>query len=252
MSVLRLLQELMDIFDNPPSNNIDRSNIFKDLESSECIIPSTKYHISNCNYLQRIAAALQYYQLICQNIVPKKQLIQFCQEIYTNFLDDYYHFIKCHHSHIKSIREELHAQYSIEECNINQCGVITRHYRSECETTYRTIQNEAEFDVNVNEDILCTFYEDCFDRIHHHINHLHRIGMRIENRETTETIDDTMSDGIDEAFKAMRKIIFDRRREFGSNRYERLQCNQNKFNVVIMNKSSEYSIKSGNSCSLCI
>ena len=59
--------------------------------------------------------------------------------VYTNFLDDYIHFIFKHNHHTISIAKELERDYGITQCEIDTCDIIGRHYR----INTRTKQEEA-------------------------------------------------------------------------------------------------------------
>ena len=160
------------------------------------------------------------------NVIDKDEFIQFCQEIYKDLLDDYCHFIQNHDHQLRNIRNSLIAQYQLKDCDIYSCKTIQRHYRSNTETTTP---------ITIDTDLICSFYMDCFDRIHHQIYHLHKLGLRIE-----EISDDTQHDNVDEesavvdkAFKRIKELIFKKRERFGSNRIQRLQNKHSKFNLSV-------------------
>ena len=146
--------------------------------------------------------------------------------------------------------KKLKSDYLLKECKMDICTVTTviaRHYRLE-------IQEEADNNNN-NDDSIYPFYIDCFDRLHHHIFHLDKIGMRVSisnddqgdvdediKKEQKESEDEIATDA---AFKKMKEMIFTQRDQFRSNRsIKRYESNNNKFNLVINNNdNNEY--KSG-------
>ena len=137
------------------TQNLIDLTIFKNLNSNKC-----NNYISNCNQLQRLSLGLKYYRLVCNNTIDKDVFVQFCQETYTNFLDDYCHFIKHHHYDLEQIKDELLSKYKMIDCDLKSCKVILRHYRTE------TIKTDYSYS---------SFYIDCYDRIHHQIYHLNKM-----------------------------------------------------------------------------
>ena len=106
--------------------------IFADSNSNKCTIDNDSNHIENCDYLKRIAVTLKYYQSFQQNKIKNKSIIQFYQNLYSNIygiLDDHIHFISKHNYHLISITKELQKEYGIKSCEIEDCDVISRHYR---------------------------------------------------------------------------------------------------------------------------
>ena len=81
-------------------------SIYNKLRKRKCP-RSTKSNscIANCDYLERIAVGLKYYDLVCRNSIGKDKFVQFCQEIYKNVLDDYCHFISKHNHNLNEIKK---------------------------------------------------------------------------------------------------------------------------------------------------
>lgn len=212
--------------------------IFHNLQSNECIIPPStinKDYITCCDYLQRIAHGLQLHQSLCENKIGQDSFIQFCQETYSNFLDDYCHFIKYHNYHITQIKQELQSKYSLIPCKINKCQVISRHYRP---SNQLLRQND---DIN---DESYTFYIDCFDQLHHQIWHIHDIGLRVERKHRDQYSHDIDEDFVDHEFRSMKQIIFQKREKFGVRNIERLN-NETNTKFIVNTNSNTDDIKSG-------
>eukprot|EP01084_Bolivina_argentea_P314860 545394_1 len=124
------MQSDLQIFKNT-SNNCKQSH-------------NSIYIVSNCDYMKRLAMSLKYFDLLMNenrttnNLQPnqlqnrKDILIKFCNEIYTDYLDDFYHFIKKHGSNedLIEIAKELMNKYGFIECNTLKCNKLQRHNRN--------------------------------------------------------------------------------------------------------------------------
>lgn len=205
--------------------------IFKNLESNDCKInelnDNIKHNnsIENCDCMKRIAMGLKYYQFVCDKTIESEQFINFCQEIYCNLLDDYCHFIKHHQQQLNQIKIELETKCSLKECNINECIMMERHYRTERGHRERK-------DV---EDATYSFYSDVFDTIHHQIFHIDRLGLRFHKKDD----DNQEIKDVDRLFKTMKDFIFKKREQNGSDRFKRLRVENNKFNLMINDDNSK-------------
>ena len=115
-----------------------------------------------------------------------------------------------------------------------------RHYR---ESTKK--------DDNENFDLNYSFYMDCFDRVHHQIHHITRLGLRLQIEQAKQEInkinitnandtDIMINDNVNE----MKKIILQRSNKYGLGKFKRFQ--NNKFNLTISESkiSSEKTAKS--------
>ena len=238
-----ILSNLIEIFHEDIVKQLDCHKIdltiFQNLKQRQCIenhANDNNYkYIKNCDHLKRIAAGLNYYNSFCQNAISLDRFTQFNETIYTNFLDDYCHFIKEHNYHLRPIRKELNVEYGLAQCNFNMCEVVERHYRT---------QREKESVTDLNK--LDAFYLDCFDRLHHHLFHLEIIGMRVIQKnhgiisygEMDECYNSREYE-IDHEFKRIKETIFSKRNKFLSHRNIQRYQSQNKYNIVtIDNKLS--------------
>ena len=91
---------------------------------------------------------------------------------------------------------------------------IERHYRASPRpiTIHTTEQPQTEENKDDSDDTAYTFYEDCFDRLHHHIYHLHIMGLRIEypmtaNLQKCNDDDDEIEDQIDDTHKSLSILV---------------------------------------------
>ena len=201
-------------------------SIFANLQSNQCSEnddTTTDNYITNCTHLQRLATGLMYHHSLSQNVITNDEFIQFCQEIYKQLLDDHCHLIKYHHYHLDQIQKELESNYSIPQCDIINCKALGRQYRD------RTIIE------HVDKDFVYAFYMDCFDRIHHQIYHISRLGLRIRTENGAEYNETATNDKdtdlrINKDIIEMKRLIFQRRSEYGLDRFQRYQTNS-KFTI---------------------
>ena len=222
--VIITLREKIGNKSNKPTNIFD-----DDLYSNQCNIDiSTNNYISNCDHLKRIAIGLQYHYLLSQQKISNDQFVKFCQKTYKKLLDDHCHFIKYHHYHLDEIQKELELEYLIPQCDIINCEVMTRHYRES-----KDIEDE-------DNDLNYTFYADCFDRIHHQIHHITRLGLRLkaqrdhdvsrDKQGITKINNDESSNLINfNNMSEMSQIISQRSNEYGLHRFRRYK--NTKFNL---------------------
>eukprot|EP01084_Bolivina_argentea_P302379 521920_1 len=152
--------------------------------------------ISNCSFLERLITGLKYFNVMIndKNInkskVSKEIFIEFSDEVYTTYLDDFVHFVKQHgtNEQLTEIEKELKNKYGFVPCNISKCNKLARHYRSRDE--YKSEINNN----NNNEDNNFVFYCDFYDKLHYNLFHLFEIGLRTqinENKENKMLTNDT-------------------------------------------------------------
>ena len=204
--------------------------LFNNNEDSKCVI-SEKDHISNCDYLKRLAHALNQYDLYCRKKIEKEEFMKFCQETYTDFLDDYCHFMGHHNYHLIQIKHELESEYALQPCIVSDCKIVDRHYRS-----------RDTKDNNEEEEYL--HFIETFDRLHHHIWHLFEMGLRVDKSDIIESRgDDKFQNAMfDEVFKNTKQRIYERRQKFGSKCFERFESLNNKFTLKIEDMRDESGI----------
>ena len=236
----------MDSHHNEQSSNVDMT-IYKNLHSNECVITdhanNTNYNfIQNCDYMKRITIAMKYYQSFSNNKIEKEVFINFCEAVYTNFLDDYIHFMSVHNYHLTSIANELQRAYGVTQCTIDSCDIIGRHYR----------MNTRTDETGSDDDETDSFYKDSFDRIHHQIFHLKDLGFRdnIKDKKGDKEAKEVDMSGdvssFDDEFMKLKERIFKKRDAFLSNRsIDRFGNENNKFNLISKDSNNGSNHSSG-------
>eukprot|EP01084_Bolivina_argentea_P115646 205626_1 len=192
--------------------------------------------VGNCDSLTRISSALKYYDLGSDKKDTNFHyyLIQFCHEIYEQFLDDYIHIIRVHGEDLMEISAELRGNYGHKQCDVTQCLKINRHYARH---RIPDINDNAEYD----------FYAACFDRLHHFIFHLFDMGLRSDQRLQMYVKDDDLIINyvyIDKHFKQRRNFINASKTRCGLN-VERYNDKNNKFNIHTLHLENKHALNSG-------
>eukprot|EP01084_Bolivina_argentea_P079427 144087_1 len=223
-------------------------NIFNN-ESTECKISETNEIIHCCSYLQRIAMGLKYYDTICkdytlvQSVMTKSLVNQFYMETYRDFLDDFCHFLKHHNvaDQLIKIEKELKNKYKFKTCNILNCTTLTRHYREN-----QNVDSIVSSDDGNITNAKFNFYSNCYDRLHHHIFHILRMGLKLQSIKTSHSdLQDYDSKCFDEVFNKQMNEIKKYRHKFDIQRYNQ---QNNKYNLSINDISSKNYNTSGGSC----
>jgi len=164
-----------DLTQNKEETKEDDLMIFTNLDCNECTKNNDSNdnhtYIQNCDSLKRIAIAIKYYQLFRQNKIKNKSITQFYQNIYpnVNILNDHCHFISKQNYDTIEIIKEMEKEYKIKPCVINECDVISRHYRQEINE--KKSENSEEND-NDNDDI----------RFSWNVNSIYSIFSRSQNK----------------------------------------------------------------------
>eukprot|EP01084_Bolivina_argentea_P263105 445202_1 len=205
----------------------------------ECTVSSTSVKhsmVKNCTCLTRVSEAMKYYDIYCgnttqQNNSIQNNFLQFCDEVYSNMLEDYIHIIKIHNMDVHKIAYELTTHYGFTNCVAKKCAKISRHYRREAP------MNTGD----LKQDDRLGFYYNLYDQLHYFIFHLYDIGLRINQKELSNIIDQkTVVDPqnnsdvscIDGIFKQKLQLIRSRRKQHGMH-LERFNDENNKFNINI-------------------
>ena len=97
-----------------------------------CKFRHTNYdcNSSNCYQIKRMISALIFYSTIDPLNNPKhaSKLVEYCQEIYPELLDDYIHIMDKHqnmHGISNTIKQDLSL---VNDCNISNCQLLRRHF----------------------------------------------------------------------------------------------------------------------------
>eukprot|EP01084_Bolivina_argentea_P162684 283082_1 len=205
----------LTIFNNPSNTCV------KNKQDSNAII---------CSYINRIGAGFKYYEAVFnddlshENQFNNDTFIQFNMEIYpiAQFLDDFYHLLKFHENDINLISNELINKYGLKQCDITNCHKIRRHYRA----------NNSN-----NKSTKYLFHVNCYDRCHHFIFHLFKMGLRTVPMDINEQHNELSDDKcdylfIDEIFKQKRDKVRSCRKQYDMN-IQRYNDENNKYNIQI-------------------
>ena len=118
--------------------------------------------IKQCQPTIRIIQALQFYeQLNMTDDNDRQKLIKFVHEEYKKLLNDWTHFVSSHNDsyELQQVSEEIMKIYGLNECQMNDCPLIIRHFRD---------RTEARNNNGSEEDNEFVFYRDLLDGIHCH------------------------------------------------------------------------------------
>eukprot|EP01084_Bolivina_argentea_P299260 515819_1 len=176
--------------------------------------------IVSCTYLKRLAMGLKYYNLLVndntftQTKETKQLFVQYCNEKYTQFLDDFAHCLGEHGdtAQLLAIYSELTNKYKLKQCDLSKCNKLIRHYelRENKHDTKDNVKENDEIEANFN------FYCDCYDLFHHQFFHLFRLGLRINpatfNQNSIDQKQDADSWCADKIFAKSCDLIRNRRK----------------------------------------
>ena len=145
--------------------------------------------IKQCQPTIQIIQALHYYQhLNMTDNTDRQKLIKFVHDDYNQLLNDWIHFVSSHNDsyELQQLSEEMMKTYGLNECQMNECPLIVRHFRDRTAAATKSRDDNAECKTNGNdhdeksEDNEFVFYRDLLDGIHCHLYHLEDIGLRIK------------------------------------------------------------------------
>eukprot|EP01084_Bolivina_argentea_P260797 440542_1 len=214
--------------------------------ATNCIGPqSEEIDIDNCDYLARLTSGLKYYSLlnISDNELSHDIFTQFCNDIYSNLLNDYNHTITIHSNQLEAISSVLIKSNLFSKCDINLCSFNTRHYNN----NRRQINDKKE-------DAKFRFFREIFDNVHNFVFHLFDLGLRIrtnikqkndvDNGDTYDVKSDVNNgdidgfDFIDNEFSKHKQMIQYQREKSGLTNY-RYENENNKFNIQVSNDKKD-------------
>ena len=145
--------------------------------------------------------------------------------VYTNFLDDYIHFITVHSSQLQQIYDVLEKECTFNNCDFESCKCISRHYQ-------REYQQENHIR---NDNPLLNFYVSNMDSLHFYLIHLYDCGLRVRRDKYTQNTEEKKEDNntytddtFDAEFARICKAINQRRSITSS--FDRFKST-NKFNI---------------------
>ena len=203
------------------SNDVTQpdKSIFESKQATNC---SSHSDIHKCISLSRLAAILKYYgQLnITDNHKHQETFINFIDNVYPDFFNDYIHFVKMHSHQIEDILNDFVNNQGFIKCKMGNCIITSRHH---------TEHNQN----NNKENSNIALYKQTMDSLHFYIFHAFDAGLRIP--KTVSSIDnneDTKSENeyYDASFAKIKKILSEKNKNTES--FERFGSNNNaKFNI---------------------
>ena len=203
---------------------------------SECLrSPDDSPITERCAYTLRLCTASMYLEALrtsskMKEDAKKALFTEFNEEVYRLVLDDTAHFTKEHGDDIERVHREWTERYGLPKCSVSDCAQTERHYGRGRRDRKRESDGEEE-------DALYAFYESLYDRIHHYIFHLFKVGLRVEASSLTQSEGggdekEAESEGVavDQWFAAERDHIKSRRKELKLDS-ERMSPKNTKFTI---------------------
>ena len=201
----------------PKTGHFVDFDVFKTIESGDHCHGD---HSKECKAIDRVVAALDYYQFLVlapkaakYGKEPRTAFTSFCHELYPKkvMLNDYIHWV-LHHKDpesIKAIRGRLHFLCE----SAKRCGAATRHFRNRRD------------DIDEDDDVAPNWFIDKMDSIHFNVYHLTELGLRVpaEVMESGLAPNDEKQDEsnlVDEALRRMGREIESKRTVFSSERLD--------------------------------
>ena len=198
----------------------------------------SNHMISECDHLKRILYALNYYKVLDldNNHTNYPLLIQFCDETYKEFLNDYQHVISTHSDHLEQINDELINDQNFGDCVYSECILFDRYHGNDA------MQREESLNKDI-DDTKVIFYQNLFDAMHNFLFHLFQTGMRVKRNiiQSNDNDDDMKNkEHIDGAFDKITRHIWNKRDKLDLNSNRFSDENNKKFKLNIeKNKQNE-------------
>ena len=118
----------------PSKINLNR-DIFVSLPcESICFGKSMKsIQIEKCDFLNRLLHGLKYYRSldIFNDKSDMEKFLTFCNETYTQCLEDYIHVISTHSAQLHQIHEQITSDANYQACDIDHCKSAERYHRND-------------------------------------------------------------------------------------------------------------------------
>eukprot|EP01084_Bolivina_argentea_P266085 451211_1 len=172
-----------------------------------------------CSGIERIIHAMKYYKALNTEAKQSEEsFIEFCTQTYTLLLDDFIHIIQIHTNDLEHIINHMWNEYGIEQCHINNCTSLLRHYEND--------NQKISTNTNSSKNDNFIFYRNTMDSIHCYFFHSYDIGLRVKQ--------------YDNSFSNMRDIISTKTKQFEKiNSLNQCRFANNKFNLNINMESKD-------------
>ena len=152
--------------------------------------------------------------------------MEYCNETYPQLLDDYIHIMINHQHDIEQVLKSNIDLCLMNECNINNCIGISRHFRDrqneititpsssswkcqECSLMNKSTNSQCQACFELACDL--SFYIDLLDSIHCHWFHSYDLGLRVKMDDIIKQTDDEKGDHdefyYDSQFSKRNKVI---------------------------------------------
>ena len=199
----------------------DKNIVDTTITNQECL------NILKCQSLQRVTAALHFYQSMKDDPESMKEIEQLTLEYFSEYkdlLNDYGHLLKIHingGSTEENSRqfEEIHNYISKHiKCDIKTCQQYVRNNRNRG----RMEKKEKDTSLSLSEDRKVLFYMDTLDTIHCYLYHAFDTGFRIKQNEF-KTTDDSKKEINDEEKKTMSDDDTDKSLLYTDNQMQKLK-----------------------------
>eukprot|EP01084_Bolivina_argentea_P269892 458814_1 len=173
---------------------------------------------SGCECFRRVDAGLKYYQSLNLDAETHQQnMMEYFNEKYKHFLDDYIHILLKHNDEIGYIYNTIISnQKQNNICDLAKCSSAKRHYRD------RTTENKN--DKSVDNNIL--FHRDTLDSAHCYFTHLYDFGLRSAPKNIQNSNEDPL-------FEKMKKIINEKSKQLKPIHRKRYEKNKFSLNVSV-------------------
>eukprot|EP01084_Bolivina_argentea_P144989 254262_1 len=188
---------------------------------------NTQLDIKQCDHIFRLATTLRYYTLLVEdeNDSTNDIFLSYCNDIYTQLLDDWTHFITKHSSSTQSLSQSLIESKYFKKCNVENCRLTTRHYVS------KYVHNNIE-----NNQKELSFYIEIMDQLHLHLFHLFELGLRSNKTQNKPNKKKSKKDKvdykcIDNELTTIIDNISDKRKKYDAC-IDRFNNENNKFNLI--------------------
>eukprot|EP01084_Bolivina_argentea_P169002 292995_1 len=155
----------------------------------KCFAANNEEIIESCSSLKRLMHALKYYSLldISNSKICGETLLNFIQNIYHQFLDDFSHLIEEHQPQLHRIHASLltNSKYGFIQCDMKSCKYTSRHH------SIRDEDNINNNTVTVSDPML-RFCVEMMDSLHFYVFHLFDCGLRLISNanETTDSFEE--------------------------------------------------------------
>eukprot|EP01084_Bolivina_argentea_P112299 200295_1 len=182
----------------------------------------------NCPSIRKLSATLDKFRTfdMINDAKHQDELIKYCNETYTTFIDDFNHLVEAHSQDLLNIHQVLteSGEYEFAKCQISSCKATFRHHLKKDKNN---ANNERD-----TTDRRAQLYQNILDELHFYLLHIYDVGMRVKNQENNvdeSKLDEPKNDldCYDKQFAHFKQVINDTNKV--TQEFERFKSNR--FNV---------------------